>query len=113
MIPLNTIVLYGEEKREKGMTVLTVNNIFQQIQNTLYNTYYCKLKGLIPISIVKKLPGTVSLWKDNLKEVLQKLEFFDYETLEVPKFIAETKTKKEWEKSLKKKRYVTASKSRL
>ena len=39
----------------------------------------------------------MSLWKDNLKEVLQELEFFDDETLEVPKFIAETKTKKEWE----------------
>ncbi len=100
-IPLNIVILNGEEKREKGETVFIINNILQQIQNTQKNTYYCKLKGLIPVLCRKKgSPGNISLWKDTMKEVLQEIEFFTYETIEVPKFIAETKTKKEWGKKL-------------
>ncbi len=98
LVPLNIVLLNGEEKKEKGETVLTVNNILQQIQNTLKNIYYCKLKGFIPILYRDRVsPGKISLWKGNLKEALKGIEFFNYETIEVPKFIAETKTKKEWE----------------
>ena len=43
------------------------------------------------------MPGKVSLWKGNLKDALKGIEFFNYETIEVPRFIAETKTKMEWE----------------
>lgn len=98
LVPLNIVLLNGEEKKEKGETVLSINNILQQVQNTLKNTYYCKLKGFIPILYRDRgLPGKVSLWKGNLKETLKGIEFFNYETIEVPRFIAETKTKKEWE----------------
>ncbi|MCF6149649.1 MAG: hypothetical protein E3K37_13430 [Candidatus Kuenenia sp.] len=101
IVPLNMVILNGEEKREKGETVFIINDILQQVQNTMKNTYYCKLKGFIPLLYLKKgLPGTISLWKDSLEEVLKEVEFFNFETIEVPKFIAETKTKKEWEQKL-------------
>lgn len=99
--PLNIVMLNGEEKREKGKTVFIINDIFQQIQNTLKNTSYCKLKGFTPLLYRKKgQAGAISPWNDTLKEALQEIEFFNYETIEAPKFIAETKTRKKWEQTL-------------
>ena len=84
-----------KRKRDRAVTVLTINNIFQQIKSKMTNIKCCKVKSMVfLLSQNTKLQASIPLRQENLREILKGVQFFNNKTIEIPKFIAEKINKK-------------------
>jgi len=84
-----------KRKRDGAVTVLSINDIFQQIKSKMTNIKCCKVKSMVFfLPQNTKLQASIPLQQENLRERLKGVQFFNNKTIEIPKFIAEKINKK-------------------